>query len=149
MDCYILIRSLRSACCSSLLLQVLFLSSSAAITTYVALFCLICIPNWLVWTLQYIARKLLKINERGVWSDPPPTDAAQRALQDEQIFQTARLIKSVIFRHLFVLFITQLSLPLSSGGHFMSVIMGDYVAGFLGSSEGCNWNMNAFDVCQC
>ena len=28
----------------------------------------------------------------------------------------------------------------------MSCIMGDYVAGFLGSSEGCNWNMNAFDV---
>jgi linoleate 10R-lipoxygenase len=24
--------------------------------------------------------------------------------------------------------------------------MGDYVAGFLGSSEGCNWNMDAFDV---
>jgi hypothetical protein len=31
----------------------------------------------------------------------------------------------------------------------MSIIMGDYVAGFLGSSEGCNWNMNAFDVGQC
>jgi hypothetical protein len=30
----------------------------------------------------------------------------------------------------------------------MSIIMGDYVAGFLGSSEGCNWNMNAFDVGQ-
>jgi hypothetical protein len=28
----------------------------------------------------------------------------------------------------------------------MSAIMGDYVAGFLGSSEGCNWNMEAFDV---
>jgi hypothetical protein len=28
----------------------------------------------------------------------------------------------------------------------MSAIMGDYVAGFLGGSEGCNWNMNAFDV---
>lgn len=38
------------------------------------------------------------------------------------------------------------SLPLHSCGHFMSAIMGDYVAGFLGSSEGCNWNMNAFDV---
>jgi hypothetical protein len=24
--------------------------------------------------------------------------------------------------------------------------MGDYVAGFLGSSEGYNWNMDAFDV---
>ena len=27
--------------------------------------------------------------------------------------------------------------------------MGDYVAGFLGSSEGCNWDMNAFDVSCC
>jgi linoleate 10R-lipoxygenase len=42
---------------------------------------------------QYIAEKLLKINERGIWSDPPPTDASQRALQDEHIFQTAKLIK--------------------------------------------------------
>ncbi|KAL0959662.1 hypothetical protein HGRIS_011364 [Hohenbuehelia grisea] len=73
---------------------------------------------------NFIANKLLKINERGRWSDPPPTDALARAQQDEEIFQTARLI---------------------NGGHFMSMIMGDYVAGFLGSSEGCNWNMNAFD----
>ena len=29
----------------------------------------------------------------------------------------------------------------------MSVILGDYVAGFLGASEGCNWDMSAFDVC--
>ncbi|KAG6915284.1 hypothetical protein DXG01_012306 [Tephrocybe rancida] len=74
---------------------------------------------------NYIANKLLKINERKLWSDPPPTDAAQRALQDEQIFQTARLV---------------------NGGHFINAIMGDYVAGFLGSSEGLNWNMNAFDA---
>jgi len=74
---------------------------------------------------QYIADKILKINERKRWSDPPPTDEAKRALQDEEIFQTAKLVNC---------------------GHFMSAIMGDYVAGFLGSSEGCNWNMNAFDV---
>ncbi|KDR69074.1 hypothetical protein GALMADRAFT_933805 [Galerina marginata CBS 339.88] len=74
---------------------------------------------------NYIANKILKINECGRWSDPPPTDPAQRALQDEEIFQTAKLVNC---------------------GHFMSCIMGDYVAGFLGASEGCNWNMNAFDV---
>lgn len=28
----------------------------------------------------------------------------------------------------------------------MSLIMGDYVAGFLGLSEGNSWNLNAFDV---
>lgn len=33
-----------------------------------------------------------------------------------------------------------------SGSTFMSAIMGDYVAGFLGSSEGCNWEMKLFDV---
>ncbi|KAF5372301.1 hypothetical protein D9615_009236 [Tricholomella constricta] len=76
---------------------------------------------------NYIAEKLLKINERKLWSDPPPADADKRAVQDEQIFQTARLVNC---------------------GYFMSAIMGDYVAGFLGSSEGCNWNMNAFDLIQ-
>lgn len=40
---------------------------------------------------------LLKINERKTWSDPPPTDEAKRAKQDEDIFQTARLVKCVFF----------------------------------------------------
>ncbi|KAF9257706.1 heme peroxidase [Marasmius fiardii PR-910] len=73
---------------------------------------------------NYIADKLLKINERGRWTDPPPTDPTALAKQDEEIFQTARLVNC---------------------GHFMSLIMGDYVAGFLGLSEGNAWNMNAFD----
>ncbi|KAF8878552.1 heme peroxidase [Infundibulicybe gibba] len=73
---------------------------------------------------NYIAENLLKINERGRWVDPPPTDEVLRTRQDEEIFQTARLV---------------------NGGHFMSLIMGDYVAGFLGLSEGNAWNMNAFD----
>ncbi|KAL0959661.1 hypothetical protein HGRIS_011363 [Hohenbuehelia grisea] len=73
---------------------------------------------------NYIAEKLLKINERGRWTDPPPSDPKARALQDEEIFQTTRLI---------------------NGGHFMSMITGDYAASFLGSSEGCAWNMNPFD----
>ncbi|KAF8662084.1 hypothetical protein AX16_001194 [Volvariella volvacea WC 439] len=73
---------------------------------------------------NYIAEKLLKINEKGTWSDPPPEDAAKRAKQDEEIFQTAKLINC---------------------GHFMSLIMGDYVAGFLGLSEGNAWNLPAFD----
>lgn len=38
---------------------------------------------------------ILKINERGRWSDPPPFDPVKRALQDEEIFQTARNIKFV------------------------------------------------------
>lgn len=39
---------------------------------------------------------LLNINERKQWSNPPPNDPAARALQDEEIFQTARLVKYVI-----------------------------------------------------
>ncbi|KAL0061354.1 hypothetical protein AAF712_011812 [Marasmius tenuissimus] len=73
---------------------------------------------------NFVADTILKINERGRWTDPPPEDPTARAKQDEEIFQTARLI---------------------NGGHFMSLIMGDYVAGFLGLSEGNAWNMNAFD----
>ncbi|EIM82504.1 heme peroxidase [Stereum hirsutum FP-91666 SS1] len=72
---------------------------------------------------NFIAEKLLKINERGNWSDPPPEDEKKRAEQDEEIFQIARLV---------------------NGGHFMSLIMGDYVAGFLGLGEGNAWNMDAF-----
>ena len=38
---------------------------------------------------------LLKINERGRWTDPPPLDINKREKQDEEIFQTARLVKYV------------------------------------------------------
>ncbi|KAJ7924221.1 heme peroxidase [Mycena leptocephala] len=64
---------------------------------------------------NYIAQMLLRINERGTWSDPPPTDASAFAKQDEEIFQIARLVNC---------------------GHFRALIVGDYVAGFLGVSEG-------------
>lgn len=85
----------------------------------------------------------MKINERKVWTDPPPADEARRAIQDEQIFQTAKLIKFVPSPRGLAINSDKILL---SCGHFMAAIMGDYVAGFLGSSEGCNWNMNAFDV---
>ncbi|KAI0713138.1 heme peroxidase [Cerioporus squamosus] len=74
---------------------------------------------------NYIADMLLKLNERGTWTNPPPEDAAARARQDEEIFQTARLVNC---------------------GNFMSMIFGDYVAGFLGlGRDGCTWSMNPFD----
>ncbi|KAG6847554.1 hypothetical protein H0H93_007410, partial [Arthromyces matolae] len=74
---------------------------------------------------NYIAERILKINERKRWTEPPPSDSDKLARQDEEIFQTARLINC---------------------GHFMSTVMGDYVTSFLGASEGSDWNMNAFDV---
>ena len=47
-----------------------------------------------VW--KYVAEKILKINEKKTWTDPPPTDPTKRAAQDEEIFQTARLIKYAV-----------------------------------------------------
>ncbi|OBZ65176.1 Psi-producing oxygenase A [Grifola frondosa] len=74
---------------------------------------------------NYIAEMLLKLNERGRWTDPPPTDAGKLALQDEEIFQVARLVNC---------------------GHFMAMIFGDYVAGFLGlGRDGSSWSMQPFD----
>lgn len=74
---------------------------------------------------NYIANMLLKINERGRWTDPPPSNPAKHAQQDEEIFQVARLVNS---------------------GHFMAMIFGDYVGGFLGlPRDGLGWSMNPFD----
>ncbi|KAF8901487.1 heme peroxidase [Gymnopilus junonius] len=56
---------------------------------------------------NHIAEMILKINEWKRW-----------ALQDEEIFQVARLV---------------------NGGHFMSCITGDYAAG-------CAWNMKPFEL---
>ncbi|KAG8709377.1 hypothetical protein FRC11_005607 [Ceratobasidium sp. 423] len=74
---------------------------------------------------NYIADTILGINEQGKWRNPPPEDAGERAAQDEEIFQTARLVNC---------------------GSFMSVILGDYVAGFLGlGRNGSSWAMQPFD----
>ncbi|TDL26424.1 heme peroxidase [Rickenella mellea] len=74
---------------------------------------------------NYIADMLLKINERKRWTNPPPADEKARLAQDEEIFQTARLVNC---------------------GHFMALIFGDYVAGFLGlGRDGNTWSMDAFD----
>jgi hypothetical protein len=62
---------------------------------------------------QYIAEKLLKINERRSWSDPPPEDPAARANQDEQIFQTAKLVK-LVAAHILPRF-SQTVIPLVAG----------------------------------
>lgn len=89
---------------------------------------------------------LLKINERGRWTDPSRLDDNQRALQDEEIFQVARLVKCV-YRS-FCRFNAHL-IPIFSCGHFMATIFGDYVAGFLGlGRDGVTWSMNPFDVCS-
>ena len=102
---------------------------------------------------------LLKINERGRWTDPPPLDINKREKQDEEIFQTARLVKYVcapinFLAALLIIFSLIYHLlgdayDLFSCGHFMGMIFGDYVAGFLGlPRDGNTWSMNPFDVRQ-
>jgi linoleate 10R-lipoxygenase len=83
---------------------------------------------------QYIARTLLTINERRRWVDPTTFSATaedcdpnpQMIQQDDEIFNTARLVNC---------------------GHFMGMIFGDYVSGFLGLvRDGVSMNINLFDV---
>ncbi len=95
--------------------------------------------------MQYVADMILKINERKRWSNPPPEDPAKRALQDEEIFQVARLIKHVSPFNITAWFV--INRHTFSCGHFMATIFGDYVAGFLGlARDGSSWAMNPFDV---
>ncbi|CAE7200257.1 unnamed protein product [Rhizoctonia solani] len=75
---------------------------------------------------NFIANELLRRNEQGRWRDPPPMATEERLAQDEEIFQTARLINCA---------------------SFMSVVLNDYVAGFLGIARGgSSWNMEPFNV---
>ncbi|KAF8628091.1 hypothetical protein AX15_004094 [Amanita polypyramis BW_CC] len=74
---------------------------------------------------NYIAEMILKLNEKKRWTNPPPTDPAKLKAQEDEIFETARLINC---------------------GHFISIIMNDYVAGFLGLGEGNAWSMDAFST---
>ncbi|KAF5338872.1 hypothetical protein D9611_008746 [Ephemerocybe angulata] len=73
---------------------------------------------------NYIAGQLLKLNEKKKWSSDPISDPKKSQVQDDEIFETARLVNC---------------------GHFISMIMSDYVSGFLGLSEGNAWSINAFD----
>ncbi|KAF8748936.1 heme peroxidase [Rhizoctonia solani] len=73
---------------------------------------------------NHIAEKILAENERGKWKNPPSENISARMAQEEEIFQTARLINCA---------------------SFMSVVMNDYVAGFLGlAKKGVSWNMDPF-----
>lgn len=62
---------------------------------------------------QYLADVLLRINERGLWTKEVEwLDDEARALQDHQIFNTARLINSAAFAN---------------------VVLGDYLAAIMGT----------------
>lgn len=79
---------------------------------------------------NYIARKLLEINERGTYTDPDliPADDKDRMTkllaQEEEIFQTARLINCAWFG---------------------SAIFSDYFSAILGLvRQGNSWSLNPF-----
>ncbi|KAG1742705.1 heme peroxidase [Suillus paluster] len=76
---------------------------------------------------NYIARRLLEINERATWKDPAQHNLSQPQLakQDDEIFQIARLCNC---------------------GWFTSVILSDYLSCILGLvRKGSNWTLEPFD----
>jgi hypothetical protein len=79
---------------------------------------------------QYIARKLLEINERGTWRDPgtiPHNEEGRTQTisdQDNEIFETARLVNC---------------------GWFGFVVFSDYFSAILGLvRQGNNWSLDPF-----
>lgn len=83
-------------------------------------------------SVQYIAKKLLEINERRTYVDPDsiPTSDPQRAnkllAQEEDLFQTARLINCT---------------------WFASAVFSDYFSAILGLvRQGNSWSLNPFGV---
>ncbi|KAJ7281406.1 linoleate diol synthase [Mycena rebaudengoi] len=73
---------------------------------------------------NYIARRLFDINERGTYQDPKTLSGAQLLAQDEELFQTARLVNC---------------------GWFGSVVFSDYFSSILGLvRDGSSWSLNPF-----
>ena len=75
-----------------------------------------------------MAEKILCINENGNVENPPPTDKRACGIQDEEIFQRARLVNT---------------------GLFMQVILRDYVGAILGlARDGSSWRLDPLMVNQ-
>ncbi|KAH9475928.1 Linoleate 10R-lipoxygenase [Psilocybe cubensis] len=71
---------------------------------------------------NFIAQKILDINENGNLMKPYPEDAAPKQAQDEEIFQRARMVNC---------------------GFFMQIILGDYVGAILGLvRDGSDWRLD-------
>lgn len=76
---------------------------------------------------NYIAQRLLQLNEKGTYSDPPPSgDPAALMNQDDDIFNRARLVNC---------------------GHFMNIIISDYIGAILGlTKDGSDWALDPLSV---
>ncbi|KAF8634068.1 hypothetical protein AX17_004331 [Amanita inopinata Kibby_2008] len=71
---------------------------------------------------NYIAQRILDINEQGNYQNPPPKDAELLQAQDDEIFNRARLVNC---------------------GHFVHIILGDYVGSILGLvRDGSPWRLD-------
>ncbi|KAH9010472.1 heme peroxidase, partial [Lactarius pseudohatsudake] len=71
---------------------------------------------------NYVAEKILNINERGTFKDIRHCDPVTLADQDEEIFQRARLVNT---------------------GYFMQIILRDYVGSILGLvRDGSSWRLD-------
>ena len=84
--------------------------------------------------MPYIARKLLEVNERGTFVDPSlistadPQRSSKLLAQEEELFQTARLINCAWFG---------------------SAVFSDYFSAILGLvRQGNTWSLNPFGVCN-
>jgi linoleate 10R-lipoxygenase len=77
---------------------------------------------------QYIADKIFSINENGTFANPPPLDPVKLQLQDDEVFNRARLVNC---------------------GFFMQVILRDYVGSILGLiRDGFSWRLDPLQVFQ-
>jgi linoleate 10R-lipoxygenase len=75
---------------------------------------------------NYIAEKILSINERSTFSPLPLSDSVAKLAQDDEIFHRARLVNC---------------------GFFMKVILGDYVGAILGLARDClAWRLDPLMV---
>ncbi|KZT61366.1 heme peroxidase [Calocera cornea HHB12733] len=71
---------------------------------------------------NFIAEKILHINERGTFQNPPPSDDAARRAQDDEIFERTRLVNC---------------------GFFARIVLYDYVGGILGlTRDGSPFRLN-------
>ncbi|CCM06203.1 uncharacterized protein FIBRA_08446 [Fibroporia radiculosa] len=75
---------------------------------------------------NFVAERILAINEFGAYKKPDSLDPVRRAAQDEEIFQRTRLVNA---------------------GFFMQVILGDYVGAILGlTRDGLEWRLNPLET---
>ncbi|KZT61364.1 heme peroxidase [Calocera cornea HHB12733] len=71
---------------------------------------------------NFIAEKILNINERGAYQNPPSSDEAVRRAQDDEIYERARLVNC---------------------GFFAKIVLYDYVGGILGlTRDGSSFRLN-------